>query len=78
MAIRLNDQKSIPPEIPAFLRKDTEQSLHEFGEAMFKKGEQTGELRERLRLLTLFSEPHHQDWDSATCNKIIRAIMGVE
>ena len=78
MTIRLNDQRNKAPEIPAFLRKDTEHSLHEFGEAMFKKGEQTGELKERLRLLTLFSEPHNQDWDSATCNKIIRAIMEVE
>ena len=77
MNIRLNDQKSIPPVIPAFLKKDTEQSLHEFGEAMFKKGEQTGELKERVRIIKVLNYVEGI-WDVETCNVIRSAILGVE
>ena len=69
MTIRLNDQKSITPEIPAFLRKDPEPWLPT------EEAKEIGELRERLRIITLLDAIPM--WESTRQN-IKRAILGVE
>ena len=73
--IRKNDQKSITPEIPAFLKKAPDSNLNQFADLLTASAFERGEIKERLRIVDLIDVIDLSDVDR---QRIKRAILGVE